>query len=90
MKMKIIVAIWPIKLFLLLKEKKNMEYFLLLFSYCYENEKDIYYLFSFFSKDFKANNDKENLKELIDKIENIYQNKNDIINSLKGQEEKKE
>ena len=50
---------------------------------------NIYYLFSFFSKDFKANNDKENLKELIDKIENIYQNKNDIINSLKGQEEKK-
>ena len=67
--------------------EKNLEYFILLLSYCYEEEKSLYKLFLYFSDDFKSNyNKEENYTNLKDKIDNIYQNRNKIIDSLKNEE----
>ena len=67
--------------------ENTIDYFILLFSRCYNKPKYLYKLFSKFPKDFKLD-DKESLKDLIDNIDIIYKEKNNIFNLITSESNK--
>ena len=68
---------------------KTFEYFILLFiDSNIINRNYLYKLFTKFNTNIKKKKEKINLNELKDKIENIYQNKDDIIKYLQKYDEK--
>ena len=64
--------------------ENTIDYFILLFSRCYNKPRYLYKLFSKFPKDFKLD-DKESLKDLIDNIDIIYKEKNNIFNLIQSE-----
>jgi len=68
----------------------SFEYFILLFSKCFK-QNNIFKLLSLFPKDFKIINysdeDYKNLNDLKNKIDEIYETKNEILNLLKAEDE---
>ena len=73
------------------KEDKTFDFFILLFSKCYDN-RSVHALFSAFPKKFEiaTKNDDKMLKNLKTKMEEIYKQKNEIFIIIKKEKEKKD
>ena len=66
-----------------IETENTIDYFLLLFSHCYNEPKNLYKLFLYFPKVFKINDKDNNLADLTNDIEIIYKDRNNIFNSIK-------
>ena len=71
------------------EEKKDFDYFILLFYNCYKNKKYIYELFSLYDNEILQQKNNNELFKLKDYIEEIYNNKKEVLNFYKKKKRKR-